>query len=990
MLFLAPAFCRKLVGPATLFLWMAASFGPSHARAQQKPLRIERYTTEHGLASNTIQGVIQDRAGFIWVGTRYGLQRFDGRSFVPYAQLDPTPLPELSQPIAELSADHRGYVWALAPRAFIRIDPVSRKAVRVPIRVGVAGYAVDSAGRLWLDQNREVKWVDVDRAPNVLHKVESLPPSHVLRATRSGVLWLAGGDSIRSAVLRYDPATGKSDAYEIKPWQTIVDVADDASGRVWLTTDEGLSVLDTAAGVFRTVDRFAEAVRPTRFANAGKRGLLLANDYWLMHIDTGTLTPTRWRSPDVFGRGALPSRLLVDREGAYWMGTTTAGLLRLGVGETAFRHYSSRSKPPLGFTSDFVMALRERADGTLWVGTLRGGAYRIARDWSRVDAFRHDAQTAGRSDEIWDVEEDNQGNVWLATGAGLCKVSGERFRCVQLPSVANDIARDSGGWFWLVLGLRASIVSFHPETGRFGPVIPLAKQLQEPITIFYSPDSSYLWIGGAGVARARVSAGQIVEPPRVIVPISGAGPPRNYHFHQDTKGQLWLGSNDGLLRWDRKSGRFESVDAPGLRSTTVFSIGEDRVGRLWLGTAHGLIHYSPRTGSTRRYTEKDGMLSGELNRRAVVLRRNGELLFGGVNGLTQFDPDVITGVRDSAPVLFTRWRKFTSRGAIEEPIDGRAAVRLAPDDRAFTVEFAALTYAPSVGRRFRYQLGGVSSDWIETTEPVATFQKPRPGRYALRVQTAVGAEGGWSQPGAVVQLDVIPPFWATMPFRAFMLFLILALAWSAHRLRLRQAIAAEQLRLRISRDLHDDIGAGLSSIALISDAVGSEHTVGENQRAQLRRIGEVARGLVADLRDIIWAIDPDRDRLTDIVARMKDVAAALLPGVKLTFLEPSQSELSARVGMSERRDLLLLYKEILHNVAKHAQADAVHIELVTEPDQLTLTISDNGRGFSVASHNGAGTGLKSVQERAIRLGGEVALHSRPGGGTTVQLTLKRT
>jgi hypothetical protein len=179
-------------------------------------------------------------------------------------------------------------------------------------------------------------------------------------------------------------------------------------------------------------------------------------------------------------------------------------------------------------------------------------------------------------------------------------------------------------------------------------------------------------------------------------------------------------------------------------------------------------------------------------------------------------------VRGNAPVVLTRWRKFNSTGVVETAIDGVDSLRLEPDDRAFTVEFAALTFGPSVGRRFRYQLGGLGPQWIESVEPIATFPKARPGRYTFRVQTASGADARWSDPGASVVLNVMPPFYATLWFRVLIATAFIGMVWTAHRLRLRHALASEQLRLRISRDLHDDIGASLSSIALISDAVGSD------------------------------------------------------------------------------------------------------------------------------------------------------------------------
>lgn len=147
--------------------------------------------------------------------------------------------------------------------------------------------------------------------------------------------------------------------------------------------------------------------------------------------------------------------------------------------------------------------------------------------------------------------------------------------------------------------------------------------------------------------------------------------------------------------------------------------------------------------------------------------------------------------------------------------------------------------------------------------------------------------------------------------------------------------------------------------------------------------------MVDDLRDIVWAIDPEGDHLDDLVTRMKDVAASLLRNVRLTFNAPAASELSERIGMAARRDFLLLYKEVLHNVARHAQASAVTIDIVSRGNALELTVSDNGVGFSPESLR-PGTGSKSISERVARLGGTLEVTTSPGGGTTTRLTLKRT
>jgi signal transduction histidine kinase len=257
------------------------------------------------------------------------------------------------------------------------------------------------------------------------------------------------------------------------------------------------------------------------------------------------------------------------------------------------------------------------------------------------------------------------------------------------------------------------------------------------------------------------------------------------------------------------------------------------------------------------------------------------------------------------------------------------------------------------------------------------------------VQLAGGSEGTWAEPGAALALYVVPPLWSTAGFRTMFVAALLFGLWLLHRLRLRQLLATERLRLRISRDLHDEIGAGLSSIALLSDAVTANGAIDAPQRKQLARIGQSARAMVGDLRDIVWAIDPDGDRLHDVVARMRDVTDDLLSAVRVHFHAPAASELNARIDMAARRDLLLLYKEILHNVARHANASSVDITLTASGDVVELVILDDGKGFDTDTVR-FGTGLRSLHARAAQLGGEFELTSRPNGGTTVRVTVRMT
>ena len=961
--------------------WLAAL---APAAAQEPPLRVTQYTTDHGLAQNQVGQVVKDRVGFLWVATRRGLQRFDGTSFVPYAALDSAAPPELSGNITYLSIDRRGRLWAGTKTGLFRTDPVHRAVTG--LRMG-RDWFPDSAGRIWFTHDSTLMWVGMDD-PELQPHVVGLPgdyPFLLLGTSRTGTLWFAVLPDRK--LLQVDPESGARRSFAFRPG-TPFPVREDRAGRAWAAVDTAVLVLDPGATAFRHVLDLPR-LGPLGFVPDGTgTGHLLVNDAGLLRVDSLGTVVERWTTPAAFGIGTLPGTAFRDANGAYWVGTLTGGLFHLDPRPPPFELWSSRSDRRLPAWADFVMALRERSDGSIWAGTLRGGAWRLGPDGS-VELLPADPRKAGSlpSREVWALDEDRAGRLWASSTGGLCLRLSTGFRCRSvMGKTPSDISRDAEGWFWLALG-DSGVASFDPSRARIGSVVrdsAMLARLPQASSVFADVDPGFLWIGAGDLWRAPISGGRITGPVRRMHE-SRRLDAAYIDMLRDRRGTLWAGTDEGLLRWDEAADRFLPVETPELRATTVFSLAEDRKGRLWAGTAHGLVQYTPATGVARRYTSADGFMGGELNRRAGLLRRNGRMLFGGINGITEFDPDAVVGARDSAPVALTRWRKVMADGVRDVPIDALDTLRVEPGDRAFTLEYVAVSFAKSLGRRFRYRLEGLDEEWIETPAQQATYSVPEAGQYRFVVQTAAGSEGAWSAEDAIV-LRVIPPWWATAWFKSLAVLVILAGLWLGHRWRLRHLLATERLRLRISRDLHDEIGAGLSGLALLSDSARSTGSAAEPERAQFERIGSSARAMAADLRDIVWAIDPDADRLDDVVTRMKDVAATLLRGVRVQFEVPTSQELAAHIGMSARRDLLLAYKEMLHNVAKHANATEVEVVLAPRGGMLELTVSDNGSGLgATVSRNG--TGLKSLVERARRLGGRFELEDRPGGGTTARLWL---
>lgn len=956
-------------------LTLVPAVAGSQRPARQVVVRhVQRLTAEDGLGENNLRTVVRDGSGFIWVVTRRGiLLRYDGRTFVDFQDLVRDAGDVAHDVRFAITADS-GVLWVFTGTSAFRLSREHDIERRIPLDGIVNAAAVDGRKRLWYIDQGVLKWVDTsgpDSVPKTV-PVPALEGSIALAARSSRYLWVAARTNRGTTVFRIDPGSGSRNVVPHPDIGLLTGIHEDAHGYVWLSGVNGLAIFGPGMESFRALPEF-RSHRTTPVVPDESGSLFVATDDWLARVDSSGVMEY-FTSIDAFGRSALLNGLTTDNEGGVWLATTTTGLLRLQTSGPAFAFLSNAAKPPFPVATNFITALREGADGSLWLGTMRGGAYRITagrRDVKRIPVWTASASNVAY--DVWDFEDDSAGNLWMATSDGICRLVASAFRCHAVAEGVVDIERTPDGWFWLAAP-QSGVISFDPHRERFGTVVKPHAESGLIVSLHSEADSGYLWLGtGEVILRIRVAGGAAVDT-MVAFPSTLKGDDLVYQFYRDRRGELLAGTGGGLLRRTFASGQTRFEAAKGLESlrSPIFSIVEDSSGRIWLGSALGLLQYSPATGAARRYGKRDNFLSGELNRRAAIRLRNGHLAFGGVEGLTEFNPDVVAGSRTAGPLVFTRWSRMTPDGPMGGPITGTPAMRVAPGDRSFTIEFAELSYAPTPGRRFRYRLEGLSTDWVETTEHAATYAAPPAGRYEFRVQSAAGGDDAWPTPGIAMTIEVAPPFWNTTWFRLSAVLLTALLVVMAHRWKVKQAVLTERLRLRISRDLHDEIGAGLSSIALLSDKA--------TEPGHLQRIGESARNMVADLRDIVWAIDPEADRGRDVEGRMRDVAATLLRDIKVTWDLHADGR---HIGMETRRDLLRLYKEILHNVAKHARATEATISLRMSHDSLELTVSDNGAGFVP---NGAhrGTGLKSLRERAARLGGELYLESTPGSGTTVR------
>ncbi|MEZ4740801.1 MAG: triple tyrosine motif-containing protein [Flavobacteriales bacterium] len=466
---------------------------------------------------------------------------------------------------------------------------------------------------------------------------------------------------------------------------------------------------------------------------------------------------------------------------------------------------------------------------------------------------------------------------------------------------------------------------------------------------------------------------------------------------------LWVGTEgNGMAVYDRRTRKFTRYTTEeGLPNDVVYGILQGAAGELWLSTNQGLCRFEPRTGAMRTFTTAHGLPGNEFNRYSALRNSDGTLTFGGMGGAVDFDPadfltdtlhspTVITSLRlrnqrvdrNSRPDLLQAFLPFTER--IELPYDERMV--------AFT--FSSMDHSAPARNTFRYMLDGLDEEWVECgTTHEATFTNLDPGSYTFRVQGR-NSMGIWDPVGASVLLVITPPWWGTWWFRVALVLAVAGALYTLYRYRLAQQLRLVHMRDRIARDLHDEIGSTLSSVALYSEVALREGDKGSTGHAEtLARISTSTSEMMESMNDIVWAVNSRNDDLLQVAQRMKAFAARISEAAEMHLEFHFDERLSDRpLTMVQRKNLYLIFKEAVNNAAKYSGGTALKVSLDRQQAEFVLHVEDDGKGMEASNgahvHSGGGNGLLNMSARAEEMGGTLHVDSANGQGTRVILRFR--
>jgi ligand-binding sensor domain-containing protein/signal transduction histidine kinase len=947
-----------LAGP-----WVRAAAGDPADGPWAGRYTLREWHAQDGLPSEDVTRVLQDRAGYLWMATSRGLARFDGVYFE-----------NLSAGLTKIGA------------------PINVRATAETEQLGLI-FALSTGGTVAF-KDGAFRWLDFARDRQV----------NSLFAEPNGTLWASCEDR---TILRF--AGGRTEVLQPNPESTsrlVAHFAIDSRGRVWIAGNKLIARYEAGKLVMFGAE-FGDTEYRVATSRQGDPWVLTKEKLWKLDGDRLQLVAAL---PPLTGSHYV-SALLEDRNGTLWLGSRSQGLYAVvdgecrlvptsgeavvslcedtegdiwaasnggGLNRLRFRDFQLYDRSA-GLGDNFSYTVSEDEQGTMWLGNRDGGV-------ARVRAGKVDVQASWPGwpqFSVTSVLPDGHGQVWVTSGSGVFKIdpaAGDKLTRVEsMPSrpqvrVAH-VARN--GDYWVALESdrvgryrEGKFVTFGPEEGFDARLVRTIDEDPAGGILFGSTDGRLIRFDGTRFSRIPL--------PREDQPVQAILP--------ESEGITWVGtSGNGLFVLINGQCR-QVTDRNGLLDAVITAIVPDDHGYLWFGSSVGVF-------SLRRQELLD-LLAGKVARVHPVIvgrddgmhglsclglykpsawkSRDGRLWFATRKGVLTFDPGKAIADNASPPAFVAAISCDDERQPVGGPLNISARVR------KLELRFSVLCLGTPDRVQLKYRLDGFDSQWI-TAGPNRTVTYPQlpAGEYRLRAMSSLG-NGVWKESDPALVITVVPLWWQTLWFRlvavtALVALVILVVRTVSHRRlrarleRLEHESAIERERARIARNIHDDLGASLTRISLLTQTARRDNTTPESR--QLGQIYETVRQITRSMDEIVWAVNPKNDHLDGLVSYLVSYAQSFLrvAGIRCRLDLPDRLP-AADLTSNVRHNLYLCQKEALNNIVKHSGADEVTIAMRVVANSFTFTISDNGRQPPANGKNGNGNGHGDHHELRVMPG----------------------
>ncbi len=1003
------------------FMWFGTDDGLNRYDGYSITVFKHNDADSNSISDNTILCLLNDKKGNLWIGTRRGgVDRYvlSENKFYHYSYNSKNINTINDNTIHTIYKDKYGYIWFGTNKGLNRFDFSSNTFTRFYLEDTLSNSGIivdaiceDNEKNLWTGTTKGLFKVNLSNIQvnekynrggflNMVfyHHIASQPSSlsgdyiHSLYVDRFGTLWVG---TYGAGLNRYD---SKSDSFSNKFTESsshaysklgkfISSIFEDSRGNLWVSSwNYGLSVLD----------RNTEKIK-------------------------------RFTSEPVMA-------LNEDRSGIIWLGTYTSGVEIYDPKKNLFKYYYDKSGNPENKSVNLITSILEDKEGELWIGTYNGGLklYSSLKEGDaglrrklKVFKFNPGNPNSINSNKIIALCESNDGSIWIGTeNDGLNrydKKSGKFFHYYNKPNNNNSLSSNQitslfydkhEDLLWIGF-LNGDVDSYNYSANSFTHYHTEGKKDassgKNSITTIYKGGQKNLWFGTFdGELYRFIPKSNSIRLFRLARNYrSGLNKYGIYSLYKSSKGPLWVGTyGGGLIRCDISSDSIKSfAEQEGLPDDVVYGILPDKSGNLWLSTNKGISKFNNEKETFRNYDVGDGLQSNEFNLGAYFAAQDGELFFGGVNGFNSFFPDSIKDNTYLPPVYFTKFKVFDKELHLPNALTYTKKIVLSYSQNFFSFEFVALNYTSPEKNRYAYMLEGFDKNWhyVPSSYRYASYTNLDPGKYILHIRGS-NNDGVWNNTGASITLIVTPPFWMAWWFRILTAIIIIGIAGSIIRYfvskkikertrKAEQETALEHERLRIARDIHDDLGSRLTEIQLISEMAYKDPE--RKAAAVLLEVSETARNIISTFSEIVWSVSPQNDTVENLAEYIGQYSVDFLSKAKIKCrLDLPQKFPDWKASSEIRHNTFLAVKEALNNSAKHSETKELHIKVSVNDFVVVVSVHDFGKGFEQnfkqkPGYRSAkfGNGLLNMYKRMEQVGGKCEIESKKDIGTTVKFTV---
>lgn len=940
--------------------------GFNTVQAQIFPFRT--YSIEDGLSESVVHAMYQDSDGYLWFGTGFGLNKFNGLDFDNYFEEHGLS----SSNIESIYQSRDGKLWVGTDKGvnYVEQDSIFTDSTFIGLEnSSVISIFEDSKGGLWFGTDGEGVWHYNQGLWDVYTTTNGFLSNQIrdIVEDESGALWFA----TRMGVTVLE--NGNFRNYTVNnglPENRIRDLLIGESNQVWAATRNGVALFEnnriTAFGTEQGL--IDPKIHTLSMGPSG--GIWLGTEGGISVFKNNTFK--NYTTEEGLSTNIVYSSF-TDVEGNIWFGTFGGGT-SVFLGDY-FENYTAEN----GLPNDLVTSFTEDQTGRIWIATYGGGLVS-----SENDNFEYLYTQQGLPDNrVYHVSTDRDGIVWIGMRDGLSQLrNGElyNFPKSEFPfRKIRQVNQASDGTHWISTYDEGLI---HWKGNAYDQYTVESGLPNNTVIASLEDENGDIWVATYG-GVAKISEGAITTYSiQEGVPNNGV-----MSIIKDEDGTIWISTFGGIAWFDGV--QFVDITVEdGLPGRVCYFIEQDKNGIFWIGTNEGIARldvekfYSTEHRISQQgiqiLTREQGLVGDETNLGAVFEDSKGRLWFGTVDGLSRFSPERYRG--NSVPPI-VHLLELNASGRDFEP----GNLQLKHDRNFIEIGFYAINFTAPTQVIYEYRMHGIDPEWQQTSERFAKYPSLPPGDYTFQVH-ARNSSGVWSKEMASIKITIHPPFWMSWWFLILTVSTVIGIIYLFYRnYKYMKMVDIERMRVRIASDLHDDVGASLTEIALQSDFLQAS-SLNTELKQSLNQIGTQCRKIVTSLDDIVWSIDARNDTLGDLTDRMQDYILNVLEPKNFRVLyDFEELKMENKLPVPVKENLYLIFKEAVNNIAKYSNGDVVTVTMKSANNEFKFEIHDNGdtgKGMKKTGH-----GLRNMDMRAQRIGGSIAIDDKKGFKITLKGTL---